>query len=663
MIKKITIRLLIALVILVHCVSAVLAQSTVWTYQGRLNTTSGIANGTYDFQFAVFNALALGAQQGPTLTNAAVNVTNGIFNVSLDFGTGVFVGPDRWLEIGVRSNGVLAAFTILAPRQRITPSPYALFAPNAATAATANGLAPATVSASQINTPGGPGTGQVLAYNGTSLVWTNASNAAAGWALAGNAGTTPGVNYVGTSDNQPLELKANGLRVMRFEPNTNGAPNVIGGPNNFVRPGTVGATIGGGGSTNYSTGVLGIGLSASNSIRSDFGVVGGGLANSIQSNSLYSVMSGGFNNSIGANSGDAFLGGGNQNVINSNSISTVLGGGDQNAIDSFSPFATLGGGGVNYILRNSASATIGGGEYNQISTNDDHVFIGGGRANLVLNDSRSASISGGSNNVASGVAATIGGGAMNRVGNDFATIGGGLMNTNMGLWSTIGGGAGNRLTANYYGTIAGGSYNQLTFDYGTIGGGLQNTNTASVATVGGGQQNWAGGGASTIPGGSQNTATGDYSFAAGWLAKAQDYGTFVWADGSGTAFSSTGPNQFLIRASGGVGINTNNPGGAGLSVVGGIRNGAGGTLQSRVQFGSTNVGTGTNGVNTFTITFPTAFSTVPKVFVMARGNDNPDTFAISTRAVTATSFKVNIVRVDLVSGWGQALNVDWYATE
>ena len=98
-------------------------------------------------------------------------------------------------------------------------------------------------------------------------------------------------------------------------------------------------------------------------------------------------------------------------------------------------------------------------------------------------------------------------------------------------------------------------------------------------------------------------------------------------------------------------------------MVGGIRNGAGGTLQSRVQFGTANVGTGTNGVNTFTITFPTAFSTVPKVFVVARGNDNPDTFATSTRAVTASNFKINIVRVDIASGWGQALNVDWYATE
>jgi hypothetical protein len=205
------------------------AQSTVWTYQGQLKSSSNSAGRTYDFQFAVFNAVTAGTQQGPTLTNAAVSVTNGLFTVNLDFGAGVFTGPDRWLEVGVRSNGQAVAFTLLTPRQRVTPAPYALFAPNAAIAATANGLAAGTVSAAQFNTASGPGAGQVLAYNGSGLLWTNASAVAAGWSLAGNAGTSAGANFVGTSDNQPLELKANSLRAMRFEANTSGAPNVIGG--------------------------------------------------------------------------------------------------------------------------------------------------------------------------------------------------------------------------------------------------------------------------------------------------------------------------------------------------------------------------------------------------------------------------------------------------
>ena len=50
-----------------------------------------------------------------------------------------------------------------------------------------------------------------------------------------------------------------------------------------------------------------------------------------------------------------------------------------------------------------------------------------------------------------------------------------------------------------------------------------------------------------------------HSFAAGDNAQAMNSGSFVWADGSGGAFADTAPNQFLIRATGGVGIGTTTP--------------------------------------------------------------------------------------------------------
>jgi len=103
-----------------------------------------------------------------------------------------FSGDARWLEIGVRTNGSAGAYATLSPRQPLTPSPYALYSPNAATAATASNVVASAISASQLNTPGAPGSGQVLAYNGTSLVWTNAGTAAAAWLLGGNNGTTAG---------------------------------------------------------------------------------------------------------------------------------------------------------------------------------------------------------------------------------------------------------------------------------------------------------------------------------------------------------------------------------------------------------------------------------------------------------------------------------------
>ena len=71
--------------------------------------------------------------------------------------------------------------------------------------------------------------------------------------------------------------------------------------------------------------------------------------------------------------------------------------------------------------------------------------------------------------------------------------------------------------------------------------------------------NTASGTAATAPGGAHNAAAGNYSLAAGRRAQANHNGTFVWADSADADFASTGDDQFLIRASGGVGIGTNDP--------------------------------------------------------------------------------------------------------
>lgn len=68
-------------------------------------------------------------------------------------------------------------------------------------------------------------------------------------------------------------------------------------------------------------------------------------------------------------------------------------------------------------------------------------------------------------------------------------------------------------------------------------------------------------------------ASGDYAFAVGHGARAAHGGAFVWADGAEHAverFDSTGDNQFLIRARGGVGIGTENPSGYQLNVAGDV---------------------------------------------------------------------------------------------
>ena len=106
------------------------AQSTAFSYQGQLNDGGAPANGSYDLRFAVYNAVTNGTRISAWLTNSAVSVSNGLFTTTLDFGAGIFTGPNYWLDIAVKATNV-TSFTALAPRQPILPVPYAIFANSA----------------------------------------------------------------------------------------------------------------------------------------------------------------------------------------------------------------------------------------------------------------------------------------------------------------------------------------------------------------------------------------------------------------------------------------------------------------------------------------------------------------------------------------------------
>src|SRR5215510_13394331 len=66
-------------------INHVLAQSTAFTYQGKLTDAGNPANGNYDLQFKLFDALSAGTQQGATLVRNPVIATSGNFTVTLDF--------------------------------------------------------------------------------------------------------------------------------------------------------------------------------------------------------------------------------------------------------------------------------------------------------------------------------------------------------------------------------------------------------------------------------------------------------------------------------------------------------------------------------------------------------------------------------------------------
>ena len=131
-IKNIVLILSIGLILTANA----FAQTTAFTYQGRFTDASvpQPTNGTYNMQFALFDAAANGNQIGVTVTIPAVQVVNGIFTVTLDYPAAAsFDSSPRFLQLTVGN-------TVLSPRQEITSAPYAIRARNATLANDSNKL-------------------------------------------------------------------------------------------------------------------------------------------------------------------------------------------------------------------------------------------------------------------------------------------------------------------------------------------------------------------------------------------------------------------------------------------------------------------------------------------------------------------------------------------
>ena len=191
------------------------------------------------------------------------------------------------------------------------------------------------------------------------------------WRLAGNSNTVA-ANFIGTTDNRPLELRVQGQRALLLEPATDAQfglqPNVIGGLGSSIGSGAVGSTIGGG---------------QGNAIHSRFSTIAGGFLNTIRSNSF-----------------DAAIGGGGSNQINTNSNQATIAGGTQNRVGGGSPFSTISGGQANDIGDESFNAVIGGGSQNDIGHRAEYSTIAGGANNDVAMNAPFATIPGGDSNFA-----------------------------------------------------------------------------------------------------------------------------------------------------------------------------------------------------------------------------------------------------------------------
>jgi hypothetical protein len=126
-------RLVTIVLFILFVTTTTSAQTTGFTYQGRLTDGGTPANGVYDLQFGLWDSQTSGSQIGSTQSFNSIQVANGVFTVTLDFGANAFPGASRFLEIGARVSGA-GSFTLLAPRQAITSTPYAVRSLRATTA-------------------------------------------------------------------------------------------------------------------------------------------------------------------------------------------------------------------------------------------------------------------------------------------------------------------------------------------------------------------------------------------------------------------------------------------------------------------------------------------------------------------------------------------------
>jgi len=308
------------------------AQTSAFTYQGKLGNGGVPASGDYQFEFKLFDASGSTNQVGSTQTVIA-NVQNGAFTTRLDFGTAAFPsGADRWLEISVRLNASGDPYTVLSPRQQISSVPFAvrsLQATNADSATLAENVT-GVVQASNGGTGLGgppPAAGTFLRSNGSG--WT-ASGIVAADVPSGSTsyvqnGTTPqtsnfnitgdgtvGGTLKGNVVNATTQFNINGQGILRTGTNSDLYVGLAAGPPNFGGFNTFVGTVAGAANNASSNSFFGAFAGTENTTGSEnsfFGTTTGQTNTTGNKNSFFGSSAGrdnstGFQNSFfGAQAG------------------------------------------------------------------------------------------------------------------------------------------------------------------------------------------------------------------------------------------------------------------------------------------------------------------------------------------------------------------------
>jgi len=503
---------------------------TSFTYQGQLKQDGVPLDAKADLVFSLWDAASIGNPIGVALHVDAVPVVNGLFTVELDFGAGAFNGDERFLEVAVRApawdgQGVEPVFVMLDPRQPVAPAPYSiqtrgLFVDDAGRVGVGT-TSPSVETTLHINADpdnfgvlidslGAPGS-EIGLHSGPS-----------GYAsVVKNAYFAPGWKRFDDTKGAFLQEVFPGGEV-HFNVTTPGTDYI-----NWSNPLTLtpdGSTV--------VNGFLGVGRSSKVHPTEYFGVQApidtgfGGMY--VQTNGTGAAPFYGY--SAGGTLAYHYLDGADENKwklhLNGTHLTVTQTG--RVGIGTTTPLDRLHVVGDTYLqgmlqangnilavgfVRSGLGLTLDGGAHQLSSEADLELHVGNGRALRLEDNATSPNLVGG-----------YGGNALS-----FSVVG-----------ATIGGGG------------ASGLANFVTGNYGTVGGGASNT---------------ADGEWSTVPGGLGNEALGAYSFAAGRGAQANHDGSFVWKDATDGTSASTDVNQFIISASGGVGIGTNAPTNA-LSVFG-----------------------------------------------------------------------------------------------
>ena len=103
-----------------------------FTYQGQLRNAGQLVNGPVDLKISMWDADTAGVQIGSSNTFNAVPMTDGRFALGLNFGASAFDGSNRWIQVEFRNPAGSGLYQALNPRDKITATPYALYALNGA---------------------------------------------------------------------------------------------------------------------------------------------------------------------------------------------------------------------------------------------------------------------------------------------------------------------------------------------------------------------------------------------------------------------------------------------------------------------------------------------------------------------------------------------------